>query len=71
MAQRSRTRAANTTETANPGSLQFSAINGILLAAGFASIIAGYALLGRGSNVLAPVLLVLGYAVLIPLGIIL
>ena len=73
MAQRIRTRSASTTSTAasNPGSLRFSAINGILLAAGFASIIAGYVLLGQGSNVAAPVLLVLGYAVLIPLGIIL
>jgi hypothetical protein len=71
MAQRTRTRTASSVETApNPGALSFSAINGILLAAGFVSIIAGYALLARGSNVLAPVLLVLGYAVLIPLGII-
>jgi hypothetical protein len=72
MAQRTRTRtAASTAAATTPGSLRFSAINGILLAAGFASIIAGYALLARGSNVLAPVLLVLGYAILIPLGIIL
>jgi hypothetical protein len=72
MAQRTRTRtAASAAAAATPGSLRFSAINGILLAAGFASIIAGYALLARGSNVLAPVLLVLGYAILIPLGIIL
>ena len=52
-------------------SLRFSAINGILLAAGLASIVIGYALLARGSNVAAPLLIVLGYAVLIPLGIIL
>lgn len=70
MAQRTRTRTAPA-ETTGPGSLRLSAINGILLAAGLASIVAGYALLARGSNVLAPVLLVLGYAVLIPLGIIL
>jgi hypothetical protein len=72
MAQSKRTRSTSTAQvTTNPGSLRFSAINGILLAAGFASIIAGYVLLGQGSNVAAPVLLVLGYAVLIPLGIIL
>jgi hypothetical protein len=73
MAQRTRTRTATTTSAANPNpaSLRFSAINGILVAAGIASIVAGYALLARGSNVLAPVLLVLGYAVLIPAGIIL
>ena len=51
-------------------SLRFSAINGILLAAGFAAITIGYALLAKGSNVAAPLLIVLGYAVLIPLGII-
>lgn len=72
MAQRSRARTASTTQNApNPGALRFSAINGILLAAGFLSIVAGYALLARGSTAIAPALLVLGYAVLIPLGIIL
>jgi len=73
MSQRTRTRNTPVTTTAadNPASLRFSAINGILLAAGLASIVAGYALLAQGSNVAAPVLLVLGYAVLIPLGIIL
>ena len=55
----------------NRGALRFSAINAILIGAGFASIVAGYVLLAQGSNVAAPVLLVLGYAVLIPLGIIL
>jgi hypothetical protein len=69
MAQRTRSRSTATT-TANPASLSFSAINAILLVAGLVAIIVGYALLARGSNVLAPVLLVLGYAVLIPLGII-
>jgi hypothetical protein len=52
-------------------SLRFSAINAILLLAGLASIGAGYSLLSRGSIVAAPLLLVLGYAVLIPLAIIL
>ena len=71
MAQRTRTRGSTATAASpNPASLRFSAINGILIAAGTASIVAGFALLARGSNVLAPVLLVLGYAVLIPLGII-
>ncbi len=69
MAQRNRTR-ATAADASNPGSLHFSAINGILVAAGLVSIVAGYALLARGSNVLAPVLLVLGYAVLVPVGII-
>lgn len=61
------------TATAVPdrGALRFSAINAVLLAAGFASITLGYVLLAKGSNVAAPLLIVLGYAVLIPLGIIL
>jgi hypothetical protein len=52
-------------------SLKFSPINAFLLVAGLAAITAGYVLLARGSTVGAPLLLVLGYAVLIPLGIIL
>lgn len=52
-------------------SLRFSPINGILLAAGLAVVTLGYVLLANGSTVGAPLLLVLGYAVLIPLGIIL
>jgi hypothetical protein len=51
-------------------SLKFSAINGVLLALGLAAITVGYVLLARGSTVGAPLLLVLGYAVLVPLAII-
>ena len=51
-------------------SLRFSAINLALLAAGLVSIILGYVLLAGGSITGAPLLLVLGYAVLVPLGII-
>ena len=75
MAQRTRQKttapASAPSAQAQRAALSFSAINGILLAAGFASVIAGYVLLAQGSNTLAPVLLVLGYAILIPLGIIL
>jgi len=53
------------------GSLRFSPINGVLIVLGLAVIAAGYALLARGSITAAPLLLVLGYGVLIPLGIIL
>ena len=66
--------AKRTNKTAVPterAALRFSAINGILLAAGFASITLGYSMLAQGSNTAAPLLIVLGYAVLIPLGIIL
>ena len=52
-------------------SLRFSLINFILLALGIATVISGYVLLSSGSVTAAPLLLVLGYAVLIPLGIIL
>jgi hypothetical protein len=53
------------------GSLRFTPKNLALLAAGLLAIILGYVLLGGANNTLAPLLLVLGYAVLIPLGIIL
>ena len=68
-AQRVRGRAAAPVHT--KPSLRFSPINAILLAAGLGCVVAGYALLSKGSTVAAPLLLVLGYAVLIPLGIIL
>lgn len=51
------------------GTLRFALQNWILLIAGLVSIIIGYVLLDGGSNVAAPLLLVLGYVVLIPLGI--
>ena len=53
------------------GSLRFSPKNLALLAAGMVAIVVGYVLLSGGDTVAAPLLLVLGYAVLIPLGIIL
>ena len=65
------TRQRTTTATAQKAALKFSAINAILLLAGLASIAIGYVLLAGGSTVAAPLLLVLGYAVLVPLGIIL
>jgi uncharacterized membrane protein HdeD (DUF308 family) len=40
-----------------------------LLAGGVVSLVAGYLLLSSGSTSLAAVLLVLGYCVLLPLGI--
>ena len=50
------------------GRLRFGRINGILLGAAIISLAAGYLLLAQGSTTLAPVLLVLGYCVLFPLG---
>jgi hypothetical protein len=69
MTTKSRRKAAAVAES--HASLKFSAINGVLLAFGLASITAGYVMLARGSTVGAPLLLVLGYAVLVPLAIIL
>lgn len=51
--------------------LRFSTVNLAVLAAGLLSIIVGFVLLGSGSTVAAPLLLMLGFAVLVPLGIIL
>ncbi|HEU0077154.1 MAG TPA: hypothetical protein VFQ76_05855 [Longimicrobiaceae bacterium] len=61
---------AAVSRTDGEGTVRFSAQNWILLAAGLVSIVAGYVLLNGGSVDLAPALLVLGYVVLIPLGII-
>jgi hypothetical protein len=66
-----RTRTAAAPAAQSQSSLRFSLINAILLVAGLAAITLGYMLLAQGSIVAAPLLLVLGYAVLIPLSIIL
>lgn len=55
---------------ATRNALRFSKVNLILLALGIAAVAAGHVLLAGGSTVASPLLLVLGYAVLIPLGII-
>lgn len=55
---------------ADESSLRFSTLNFGLLAAGLVAIVGGFVLLGGGSTVAAPLLLMLGYAVLVPLGII-
>lgn len=63
--------ATQTAPAETEGSLRFYPRNLALLGAGLLAIIIGYVLMGGGDTVLAPLLLVLGYAVLIPLGIIL
>lgn len=50
--------------------LRFTRVNAALGAAGLASLVAGYWLLSQGSTTAAPLLLVLGYVVLLPLAII-
>ncbi len=49
--------------------LRFTTLNWTVLGIGAAVVVAGYFALAAGSTGLAPVLLVLGYCVLIPLGI--
>ena len=51
--------------------MRFSLRNWALLAAGLVAAIAGFFALAAGSTVAAPLLLVLGYVILIPVGIIL
>ena len=53
------------------GAVRFSLRNWILLAAGLVAVVLGFVTLSAGSTVAAPLLLMLGYLVLIPLGIIL
>jgi len=48
--------------------LRFGLKNYIVLGAALVSLVLGYWLLSRGSTALAPVLLVLGYCVLFPVG---
>lgn len=55
----------------NAGSLRFSRKNGILGLAGLLVIVLGYTLLAQGSITAAPLLLVLGYLVLLPLALVL
>lgn len=51
-------------------SLSFSKVNAFLGLAGGASVVAGYVFLANGSITTAPLLLVLGYVVLLPMAII-
>jgi hypothetical protein len=51
--------------------LQFGPVNLLILGGAALALTAGYILLAQGSTTAAPVLLVLGYCVLLPLGLIL
>ncbi|MBI4541635.1 MAG: hypothetical protein HY705_01240 [Gemmatimonadetes bacterium] len=51
--------------------LQFGLANATLLAGAAWALATGYVLLARGSTTAAPLLLVVGYCVLLPLGLIL
>lgn len=58
------------TPTAGHRSLRWSPVNYALMGSGIISLAIGYVLLAGGSIVAAPLLLALGYVVLIPLGIV-
>ena len=69
------TRASKTAAPARTGAparptLSFSRTNAIWMGAAAVSIAIGYFLLSTGSETIAPILLVLGYCVLLPIGII-
>lgn len=61
---------SRSTDSGPAATIRFSTLNWIVLLAGIIAIVAGYFSLAAGSTILAPLLLVLGYAVLIPIGII-
>lgn len=50
-------------------SLGFGKLNYILLAIGLGFIVLGYIFLASGSITIAPILLVIGYCVILPIGI--
>lgn len=64
------TKTPKTVAPAGRPTLAFSRGNGIWLGAAVIAIAIGYFLLSTGSMILAPILLVLGYCVLLPIGII-
>lgn len=56
-------------ESANVRPLRLSPLNWVMLGTGGGVILLGYLTLAAGSTTVAPILLVLGYCVFIPLGI--
>ncbi len=65
------TKASKRRREAPAQALKFSAVNAWLALAALVTVSLGYYLLAQGSISLAPVLLVVGYVVLMPLAIIL
>ena len=55
-------------KASSPARLRFRMKNVVLLTAAIVSLSVGYVLLAQGSTTVAPILLVLGYCVLFPLG---
>ena len=71
MATRKQTKIGKEARGARAESLQFSSVNAALGGAGVVALVLGYWLLSQGSITAAPILLVLGYVVLLPLALIL
>jgi hypothetical protein len=73
MAQRrkARRKAKQQARPRREGTVLLESRNVLLLVAGIIVITLGYMLLGRGSITAAPILLVIGYCVIVPLSIIL
>lgn len=53
----------------HPKKLAFNRRNWIVLLIGIITIVLGFGLLSKGSMILAPILLVLGYCVVVPMAI--
>jgi uncharacterized membrane protein HdeD (DUF308 family) len=70
MPRTTRSTRSGATPADSQGSLRFSLANWLLLAAGLLVIVVGFVVLAQGSTVAAPLLLMLGFLLLIPLGII-
>ena len=58
------------TKSPPPAALKFTKVNAMLGAAGLVCLTLGYWMLAQGSITAAPLLLVLGYVVLLPMAII-
>ena len=64
-------RSTSSAPSRGTGSLRFSRVNLMLGGAALLALALGYVLLAQGSITAAPILLVLGYVVLVPLALIL
>ncbi|MDT8368965.1 MAG: hypothetical protein RQ745_07135 [Longimicrobiales bacterium] len=62
-------RSSHPPSRSSDATLQFGKKNAVFALAGVVALVAGYALLAQGSITLAPLLLTLGYIVLIPLAV--
>jgi hypothetical protein len=68
MSEKSKNRTRGARSPREEGDLRFGRKNVISLASALVAILLGYLLLSRGSITAAPLLLVLGYCVLVPYG---